>query len=125
MYAVQAAGCAPIVRAFERGADRAERWADARTAAWGLRVPAALGDRLMLAAVRDSGGAALAAGEEAMARDMRVLRTLAGIDACEEGGATLVALRDLIARGVRFDGAVVLFNTGSALKYGPRAEAVA
>ncbi len=126
MYAVQATGCAPIVRAFERGADRAERWTDARTAAWGLRVPAALGDRLMLSAVRDSGGAALAVDEEAMARDMRVLRTHAGIDACEEGGATLAALRDLIARDVRFgDGAVVLFNTGSALKYGPRAEAVA
>ena len=124
MIGVQAEGCAPVVRAFASGADRAERWADARTAAWGLRVPAALGDRLMLAAIRDSGGTALAVGEEAMAADMASLRVVEGIDACEEGGATLAALRDLLAQGSRFDGPVVLFNTGSALKYGPRGSAL-
>ncbi len=121
MFAVQAVGCAPIVRAFERGADHAERWVDARTAAWGLRVPAALGDRLMLRAVRDSHGAALAVDEAAMAHDMSTLRACEGIDACEEGGATLAAFRTLLERGERFAGPVVLFNTGSAVKYGPRA----
>jgi threonine synthase len=120
MISVQAADCAPIVRAFDRGADHAERWENAHTAAWGLRVPAAIGDRLMLAAIRDSGGCALAVSEAAMHDDMLVMRSSEGVDACEEGGAGLAALRVLVARGTRFDGPVVLFNTGSALKYGPR-----
>ena len=120
MVSVQAEGCAPIVRAFERGEDAAERWNDAQTAAWGLRVPAALGDRLMLRALRDSGGTAIAVSEAAMAADMLALRAAEGIDAGEEGGAALAALRVLVARDVRFAGPVVLFNTGSALKYGPR-----
>jgi threonine synthase len=120
MFSVQADGCAPIVRAFERGAVSAVPWVDAHTAAWGLRVPAALGDRLMLAAIRASRGAALAVSESAMEEGMRDLRALEGIDACEEGGAALAALRELIARGERFTGPIVLFNTGSALKYGPR-----
>ncbi len=121
MITVQAAGCAPIVRAFEAGADHAERWNDAHTAAWGLRVPAAIGDRLMLRALRDSGGTAIAIDERAMADDMLAMRAHEGIDACEEGGAALAALRVLIARKTAFAGPVVLFNTGSALKYGPRA----
>jgi threonine synthase len=120
MFAVQAEGCAPIVRAFERGDASAAPWEDARTAAWGLRVPAALGDRLMLQAIRASHGAALAVAEDAMHDGMMELRTHEGIDACEEGGAALAALRELLARGERFAGPVVLFNTGSALKYGPR-----
>ncbi len=120
MISVQAAGCAPIVRAFESGEDHAERWNDAHTAAWGLRVPAALGDRLMLRAIRDSAGSAIAVAEAAMASDMLVIRVREGIDACEEGGAALAALRVLLARGTTFAGPVVLFNTGSALKYGPR-----
>jgi len=114
---VQAAGCAPIVRAFHAGADAAERWNDAKTTAWGLRVPAALGDRLMLAAIRASGGTALAVSDAALAADMAELRTREGIDACEEGGAALAALRILLSRGTRFAGPIVLFNTGSALKY--------
>ena len=121
MIGVQAAGCAPIVRAFEAGAQRAERWTDASTAAWGLRVPSALGDRLMLRAIRESGGTALAVSEAALDDGMRALREYEGIDACEEGGATLAALRMLLARGERFEGPLVLFNTGSALKYGSRA----
>jgi threonine synthase len=121
MVAVQADGCAPIVRAFERGAERAEPWVDARTAAWGLRVPAALGDRLMLRALRDSRGTAIAVSESALYDGMLALRTREGIDASEEGGAALAGLRALLARGERFAGPVVLFNTGSALKYGPRA----
>ncbi len=125
MISVQAQNCAPIVRAFTNGADHAERWVDATTAAWGLRVPTALGDRLMLRALRDSNGRALAVSEAAMARDMRALREVEGIDACEEGGAALAALRVLLADGVTFTGPIVLFNTGSALKYGPRVAAAA
>ncbi|GAC1303948.1 MAG: hypothetical protein NVSMB21_03780 [Vulcanimicrobiaceae bacterium] len=121
MVTAQAEGCAPIVRAFEAGDDAATRWNDATTAAWGLRVPAALGDRLMLRAIRDSRGTAVAVDEDAMARDMLAMRAREGVDACEEGGAALAALRVLLARGQRFSGPVVLFNTGSALKYGPRA----
>jgi len=120
MYSVQAEGCAPIVRAFESGAEKAEPWQDAQTAAWGLRVPGALGDRLILRALRDSGGAALAVSEGAMREAMGRVRTLEGIDAAEEGGAALAALDKIGATGARFDGPVVLFNTGSALKYAPR-----
>lgn len=120
MIAVQAAGCAPLVRAFEAHADHAQRWDDARTAAWGLRVPGSLGDRLILDALRESRGTALAVDEAAMHDGMLTLRTREGIDAGEEGGATLAALRVLLARGGRFSGPIVLFNTGSALTYGPR-----
>ena len=115
---VQAEGCAPIVRAFEQNAERATPWENGQTAAWGLRVPSALGDRLMLHAIRASGGTAVAVSEEAMAQDAHALRSSEGIDASEEGGATLAALRTVLARGTAFDGPVVLFNTGSALKYG-------
>jgi threonine synthase len=121
MISVQAENCAPIVRAFERGDDRAERWENAQTAAWGLRVPAAIGDRLMLRAIRDSHGTALAVSEAAMRENMLALRLTEGIDASEEGGAALAGLSDAVARGTSFDGPVVLFNTGSALKYAPRA----
>lgn len=117
MLCVQAEGCAPIVRAYERGADAAERWDDARTAAWGLRVPSALGDRLMLRAIRASGGTAIAVPEGDIMTGTRALRTREGIDASEEGGACVAALRTLCARGMSFGGSVVLFNTGSALKY--------
>lgn len=120
MIAVQAEGCAPIVRAFACGAETAEPWEGAATAAWGLRVPAALGDRLMLQALRASGGSALAVGEREMRDEMRALRAREGIDAGEEGGAALAALRKLVASGRPLSGPVVLFNTGSALKYGPR-----
>jgi threonine synthase len=75
----------------------------------------------MLTAIERSGGDALAIDDEVMERDMRRLRALEGIDACEEGGATVAALRALVARGETFTGPVVLFNTASALKYAPRA----
>jgi threonine synthase len=120
MFSVQAAGCAPIVHAYEAGLDHAERVEEAHTAAWGLRVPSALGDRLMLRAIRDSGGAAVAVSEEAMRDQMLVLRSTEGVDASEEGGAAVAGLLEMRARGVTFDGPVVLFNTGSALKYAPR-----
>jgi threonine synthase len=118
MISVQAAGCAPIVRAFEHGERHAEPWRDAHTAASGLRVPAAIGDYLMLDAIRASGGTALAVSDEAMIADMRALALEEGISAAPEGAATLAALRLLLARGVlRPDERIVLFNTGAAWKY--------
>ena len=118
MISVQAAGCAPIVRAFERGERHAEAWRDAHTAASGLRVPAAIGDYLMLDAIRASGGTALAVSDEAMLADMRALAVEEGISAAPEGAATLAALRLLLARGaLRADERIVLFNTGAAWKY--------
>jgi threonine synthase len=123
LISVQAEGCAPIVRAFETGAEFATRVENARTTAWGMRVPAALGDRLILAALRASGGDAVAVSEQSMLAGMRALRTLEGVDASEEGGATAAALELLIAKGVALPAPVVLFNTGSALKYAPRGDA--
>ena len=123
LVSVQAEGCAPIVQAFAAGAETATRVENATTAAWGMRVPAAIGDRLILAALRASGGTAVAVSETSMRDGMRALRTLEGIDASEEGGATVAALKQLIAQRAGLPPPVVLFNTGSALKYAPRCEA--
>jgi threonine synthase len=118
MVSVQAANCAPIVRAFETGAERSELWKNARTVADGLRVPKAIGDFLVLRAVRESGGTALAVSDEAMVQDMRALGAKEGISAAPEGGAALHALRMLLRDGrVRASDTVVIFNTGGALKY--------
>ncbi|MBI5710781.1 MAG: threonine synthase [Candidatus Eisenbacteria bacterium] len=118
LIAVQAAGCAPVVRAFEQGAERATPWADAATVASGLRVPAPFADRLILRAVRESGGTAVAVGEEEMLDAMGELAGSEGCFACPEGGATLAALRRLRASGeVSARERVVIYNTGSGLKY--------
>jgi threonine synthase len=118
MVSVQAAGCAPIVRAFERGAEEAEPWAEPRTEAAGLRVPAALGDFLILRAIRESGGTALAVSDEEMRDGIRAVGRAVGIATCPEGGATFAALRRLRAAGkVGRDERVVLFLTGTGLKY--------
>jgi threonine synthase len=118
MVSVQAAGCAPIVRAFEQGTERATEWQGARTIADGLRVPRAIGDFLVLRAVRESGGTALAIDDARMVAGMRELGAHEGISAAPEGGAALAALRVLVERGlVARDDRVVLFNTGGALKY--------
>jgi threonine synthase len=118
LYSVQAAGCAPIVRAFEQQLDHAPEWTDARTAAWGLRVPRAIGDRLMLAALRDSHGGAVAVEESDLLESAAVLRRREGIDAGPEGGASLAAARRLVKMGlISEDELVVIFNTGGA-KYG-------
>jgi len=118
MVSVQAAGCAPIVRAFDGGQDSAAPWPDPRTVASGLRVPQSLGDFLMLRALRASGGGAIAVTDEALVTDARTLSALEGIDACPEGGACVAALRRLAASGqVRRDEMIVLFNTGTGLKY--------
>ncbi len=118
MIAVQAEGCAPIVRAYEAGAETAAPVPDAHTLADGLRVPRAVGDFLMLRAIRESGGMALAVSDASMVNAMRRLGRSEGISAAPEGGATLAALDQLVARGeVGRDELIVLFNTGGALKY--------
>jgi threonine synthase len=118
MVAVQAAGCAPIVRAFEQGAAKAETWENAHTSASGLRVPRASGDFLMLDALRRSGGAAVAVTDDAIHAAWREMAALTGVFIAPEGAATLAGLHDLRARGlVARDERVVLFNTGSGLKY--------
>jgi threonine synthase len=118
MVSVQAEGCAPIVRAYEQGAERSEMFPNARTVADGLRVPKAIGDFLVLRAVRESGGTALAVSDADMVRDMRELGSKEGISAAPEGGAALTALKHLVSRGdVASSDTVVLFNTGGALKY--------
>jgi threonine synthase len=118
MVSVQAEHCAPIVRAFEQGTERSEMWQGARTLADGLRVPKAVGDFLVLRAVRESGGTAVAVSDADMVTGMRDLGRLEGISAAPEGGAALQALRQLRDRGlIRADDSVVIFNTGGALKY--------
>ena len=118
MVSVQAEHCAPIVQAFETGAERSEMWQHARTVADGLRVPKAIGDFLVLRAVRESGGTALAVSDTDMVRDMRALGSEEGISAAPEGGAALHALRMLLRDGrVKSTDTVVVFNTGGALKY--------
>jgi threonine synthase len=118
MVSVQAEHCAPIVRAFDQGAERSEMWQNARTVADGLRVPKAVGDFLVLRAVRESGGTALSVTDEEMVGAMRELGAREGISAAPEGGAALQALKALVAEGrVGRDETVVLFNTGGALKY--------
>jgi threonine synthase len=118
LIAVQASGCAPVVRAIERGESEITPWADAATVASGLRVPSPFADRLILRSIRESGGAAVAVGEEEMLQGMADLAREAGCFACPEGGATLAALRRMRADG-RIEGSarVVIFNTGSGLKY--------
>jgi threonine synthase len=118
MVSVQAEHCAPIVRAFEEGAERSEMWQNARTLADGLRVPKAVGDFLVLRAVRESGGTALTVTDNEMVASMRELGMREGISAAPEGGAALQALKKLLAAGrVAREDTVILFNTGGALKY--------
>lgn len=117
-YTVQAAGCAPVVRAFAAGADHAEPWEDPRTAASGLRVPAPLGDRLMLRALRESGGGAVAVEEEALLEAAQVVCREEGVDVSPEGGAALAALELLVSRGEVDRGeTIVVFNTGAGWLY--------
>ena len=118
MISIQAAGCAPIVRAYERGERHAEPWQNAHTAASGMRVPLAIGDYLMLDAIRQSGGTALAVTDEALLADMGALARAEGISAAPEGAATLAGLRQLLNQGfLKPDERIVLFNTGAAWKY--------
>jgi len=117
-YACQSDGCAPLVRAFERGERFAEPFPAAHTRASGLRVPRAVADFLILDAVRRSGGACLAAPEDALLPWMQRASALEGIGLCPESAACLVALEGLVQRGaIRRDERVVVFNTGAAQKY--------
>lgn len=115
---VQASGCAPIVRAFERGERHAQPWKNAHTRASGLRVPGAIGDFLILEALRSSGGRAVAVDDDALVADMRLMAATEGINACPEGGACVSALRVLRASGwLKPEDEVVVFNTGAGTKY--------
>ena len=117
--AVQMAGCAPIVEAFEAGRETAEPWADPVTRAWGLRVPVAVGDFLILRAVRESGGAAVAVAEETAERLEAELARREGILSVIEGAAALAALHQLAAAGVVAEGSrVVVLQTGHPANYG-------
>ena len=110
---VQAAGCAPLVRAFRDGKESAEPWADPRTAASGLRVPSTIADRIVLRALRDTHGAAVAVSEEAIVAASADFARKAGIGTCLEGAATLAGLRELLAEGtLDRDATVLLVNTG-------------
>lgn len=116
-FAVQASGCAPIVRAFQEGKAEAEEVRDAHTIAAGLRVPRALGDFLILDILRRSRGGAIAVEDHEIVEAMRELARLEGVFAGPEGAACLPALKKLLARGeVHPEERVVLFNTGSGLK---------
>ena len=118
LYAVQAEGCAPIVRAFAEGLDEAPFWENARTHAHGLRVPKALGDFLMLRALRQSHGAGVAVSEEEIVAGVREASASEGLFLCPEGGACVAAARKLKASGhLAAEDSVVLFDTGSAFKY--------
>ena len=118
MVVVQAEGCAPIVKAFAEGATEAPLWPNAQTMASGLRVPKAFADFLILQAVYASEGMAIAVSDAEMAEAQRMLATTEGIFACPEGAATLAALQTLRQQGwIQPHERVVLFNTGSGLKY--------
>jgi threonine synthase len=118
MYAIQAAGCAPIVRAFERGDEFAERWEGAATVATGIRVPSAVGDFLILRAVRESGGAAIAVDEQDILQAVEDAARDDGMLLCPEAGAALAGWRSALDRGfVTHDETALLFNCASGNKY--------
>jgi threonine synthase len=118
MYAVQAEGCAPIVKAFAEGQEQAAPWEGAHTLAHGIRVPSALGDFLILRALRDSHGAAVAVSDEEIIQGVKDASAAEGMFMAPEGGACVAALRKLKASGhVSADDTVVIFNTGTGFKY--------
>jgi threonine synthase len=118
MVVVQAEGCAPMVKAWKEGAEHAPRWKDAHTFAAGIRVPQAVGDFLILRAVRESGGFAIAVTDEAIAEAWREVAAEEGLLLCPETAATYAAYKQALADGrVRPNDRVVLFNCASGLKY--------
>jgi threonine synthase len=117
MVTAQAEGCAPVVRALERGDSRVELWENAHTAAAGLRVPKPFADRLILEAVRGSHGTGVTVSEDDMLESARLLARTEGVLACREGAASVAAAAALARRGwIRPDERVVVFNTGTGLK---------
>ncbi len=118
MFSCQSSGCAPIVRAFDNGERFAEPWENAKTIASGLRVPKAVGDFMILDAVRESGGAALATAEESIDKWMRLATSLEGISLCPEAAACLGALEAALKqKRVNANDKIVIFNTGAVQKY--------
>jgi threonine synthase len=118
MVAVQATGCAPIVRAFESGAEHAPLWENASTVAAGIRVPAAIGDFLILRAVRESNGFATAVSDESILAAQRQAAEQEGVLLCPEGAATLAGYQQELASGrIAAEESVVLFNCATGLKY--------
>src|SRR5439155_1596265 len=118
MVSVQAENCAPIVRAFQLGAEKAQPWEAASTLADGLRVPRAIGDFLILRAIRESGGTALSVSDPSMVDGMLAIGAYEGVSAAPEGGAAFVAIQRLAADGsIRPDDSVVLFNTGGGIPH--------
>jgi threonine synthase len=119
LFTVQSTGCAPVVRAFEARAERCETWKDPQTVAAGLRVPGPLGGALMLRALKESRGGAIAVTDQALMEGARLLSTLEGVDACPEGGAAVAAVKELVRSGrIPADERVVAFNTGAGVLYG-------
>ena len=119
LFTVQSSGCAPVVRAFETGAEKCEAWKDPVTVAAGLRVPNPLGGALMLRALKESRGGAVAVSDQALVEGQRQLATLEGVDACPEGGAAVAAAKALASSGrIARDERVVVFNTGAGVLYG-------
>jgi len=118
LYAVQSAGCAPVVEAVARGADHCDPWPDPWTIASGLRVPAPLGGPLMLRAIRESGGGAVAVSDAELSRRATEISRLEGLDLSPEGGASLAAAAQLLQAGaIKAAEHVVLFNTGAGWLY--------
>jgi len=118
MVAAQSDGCAPIVKAFHEGAEVAEPWPNAATLAGGLRVPVTIGSRLMLAALKESGGTAVAVPDSHIREAQQLLATREGMFVSLEAAATIAALQVLTAdRWISPDECVLVFNTGSGLKY--------
>jgi threonine synthase len=118
MVAVQAAGCAPMVRAYDEGVEHAARWENAHTIAAGIRVPQAIGDFLILRAVRDSGGFAIAVDDAAISEGLDEVAREEGFLLCPEGAATFAAYKHALADGrIRREERAVLFNCASGLKY--------
>jgi threonine synthase len=118
MFAVQAENCAPIVRAFENGEEFAQPWENANTLAAGIRVPSAIGDYLILRAIRESGGSAITVSDDEMTDMTDLIGKLEGFFVCPEGAATACGAKKLIENGsIDPSEKTLLLNTGSGLKY--------
>ena len=118
MFCVQSDGCAPIVRAFQQGDEFAEPWADPHTVAAGMRVPSAIGDYLILRALRESGGGAVTVSDRECIDYMKIVASTEGVFVCPEGAATAAGVKKLLADGsLSQDESILLLNTGSGLKY--------
>lgn len=118
LYAAQSAGCAPVVRAIERDTENIEPWPDSRTKALGLNVPSPFAGRLILAAIRGSGGSAVAVAEQEIEPCKRIAARMEGLNLCPEAAVGLAGLRNLVEMGeIDYDEEVVLINTGSGARY--------